>query len=520
VKKYFNIAGPCNPAEHYMIPSESRCRGLTELIEQKQYFVIYAARQSGKTTLLLDLVKQLNLEGRYYALYCSLETAQGIIDPKEGIPAVLKRLKSEVELIDPDGRYHFADKADFSDYTNVLRTGLTELCRKSDKPPVILFDEADCLSNGTLIAFLRQLRDGYVNRYRIPFVHSVGLIGMRNIRDYKGRIREDRETLGSASPFNIVTKALTLKNFTGEEVEELYGQHTQETGQDFSPDVTDSVYRHTQGQPWLVNAVAREIVTEILESDHTKQILPEHVEKAVETIIRRRDTHIDSLLERLKEERVRRVVEPVIVGEEKGFDFTDDDYRYVLDLGILKNEKGVLLPSNPIYADVIIRKLSSEPQMTMDSADFPLHAPAYLTAGKLDMKKLLTDFQNFWRENSAIWQERFQYKEAAPHLILMAFLQRIINTGGRIDREMATGRRRIDLCIHYQNQKYPVEIKIRRDQKTLNEGKKQLADYTDTLGCNEGWLVIFDRRKKISWKSRLFWKTGRINDKEIHVAGC
>ncbi|HAO19273.1 MAG: hypothetical protein BWK80_21630 [Desulfobacteraceae bacterium IS3] len=85
MKKYFNIAGPCNPDEHYMILSESRCRGITNLIEQKQYFVIHAARQSGKTTLLLDLTRKLNDEGRYHALYCSLESAQGItlrISPK------------------------------------------------------------------------------------------------------------------------------------------------------------------------------------------------------------------------------------------------------------------------------------------------------------------------------------------------------------------------------------------------------------------------------------------------------
>lgn len=520
MKKYFNIAGPCVPGEHYMIPSLRRCKGLMELIDQKQYFVIHAARQTGKTTLLLDLVNLLNREGRYHALYCTLESVQDIAEPEKGIPAVVRRLASEAELIEPRGKYSAGVNADFSDYTNVLRTELTDLSRKLDKPAVIFFDEADCLSNGTLISFLRQLRDGYVNRSRIPFVHSVGLIGMRNIRDYKGKIREERETLGSASPFNIVTKALTLKNFTKEEVEELYRQHTQDTGQSFPQDVLDLIYHYTQGQPWLVNAVAREIVTEILESDHAKEIRPEHAEKAVETIIHRRDTHIDSLLERLKEEWVRRIVEPVIVGEEKGFDFTDNDYQYVLDLGLLKNEKGVLLPSNPVYADVIIRKLSSQPQMTMDSADFPPHAPAYLTGGKLDMKKLLTDFQQFWRENSAIWEERFQYKEAAPHLILMAFLQRVINTGGRIDREMATGRGRIDLCLHYENRRYPVEIKIRRDAKTLEQGRKQIAEYMDTLGCDEGWLVIFDRRKKTSWKNRLFWKTWKLENRIIHAAGC
>jgi hypothetical protein len=516
MKKYFNIAGPCNAAEHYMIPSELRCGGIADLIDQKQYFVIYAARQSGKTTLLLDLVKQLNDEGQYYALYCSLESAQGIDDPKEGIPAIIKRLSSQVKMTDPSGTRTFAENADFSDYTNVLRTELVHFCRDSDKPPVILFDEADCLSNGTLISFLRQLRDGYVNRSAIPFVHSVGLIGMRNIRDYKGRIREERETLGSASPFNIVTEVLTLHNFTQEEIGQLCSQHTQQTGQIFSPEVIQEIYRYTQGQPWIVNAVSREMTVKILNNDVSQPILESHVEQAVETIIQRRDTHIDSLLERLKEARVKKIIEPMITGEEKIFGPLDDDLQFVLDLGLVKRTGGQITPSNPVYTEVMVRYLGM--------ADFIDHEkyrlPLYSGKDTLNMKKLLTDFQQFWRENSAIWEERFYYKEAAPHLILTAFLQRIINTGGRITREMATGRRRLDLCIHYQKRRYPVEIKIRRNAKTYEEGKKQLADYMDTLGCKTGWLVVFDRRKKPSWKSRLFWKTDRTDGKDIHIVGC
>jgi len=460
-------------------------------------------------------VKKLNREGSYHALYCSLETVQGIIEPEKGIPAIVRELKNETE-IHHFGKSVFAENPDYEDYTAVIRVSLSRFCGVLTKPLIILFDEADCLSNGTLVAFLRQLRYGYVNRSRAPFVHSVGLIGMRNIRDYKGRIREDRETLGSASPFNIVTEVLTLRNFTGDEVAQLYAQHTKETGQIFPSDVTDSVYRYTQGQPWLVNAVAREITVKILESDFSAQITLKHVGQAVETVIRRRDTHIDSLLMRLQEERVIRIVGPMFAGEEIRFAPLDDDLQFVRDLGLIKIEDGRISPSCPIYEEVMVRYLGMA-----DNIDHrKYHLAVYAEKGKLDMKKLLTDFQNFWRENSAIRQERFQYKEAAPHLILMAFLQRIINTGGRIDRELATGRGRIDLCIHYENQKYPVEIKIRRDQKTLNEGKKQLADYTDTLGCNEGWLVIFDRRKKNSWKSRLFWKTGRINDKIICIFGC
>jgi hypothetical protein len=516
MKKYFNIAGPCTPDEHYMIPSETRCKGVEQLIEQKQYFVIHAARQSGKTTLLLELVSRLNAEDSYHALYCSMESVQGINDPAEGIPAIVRELRNEIELHPHLRNAGFAENADYDDYTAVLRISLSRFCQSVAKPVVILFDEADCLSNGTLIAFLRQLRYGYVNRSRARFVHSVGLIGMRNIRDYKGKIREERETLGSASPFNIVTEALTLRNFTPEEIAQLYGQHTKDTGQIFPSEVTDSVYHYTRGQPWLVNAVAREITAKILRNDATQAVLPAHVEQSLETIIHRRDTHIDSLLERLKEDRVQKIIEPVITGEEKIFNPLDDDLQFVSDLGLVKKENGEIVPSCPVYTEVMVRYLGMAD--AVDAQKYRL--PVYAKNSVLNMKKLLTDFQIFWRENSAIWQERFQYKEAAPHLILMAFLQRIVNTGGRIDRELATGRRRIDLCIHYQDRRYPLEIKIRRDRKTCGEGKKQLADYMETLGCDEGWLVMFDKRKRTSWKNRLFWKTDRINSKAIHVVGC
>jgi hypothetical protein len=78
LQKYFNVAGPCVPGEHYMLPAQDQCPGVLDLIAQKHYFVIHAARQSGKTTLLQELADQLNAEGRYYALYCSLESVDKI----------------------------------------------------------------------------------------------------------------------------------------------------------------------------------------------------------------------------------------------------------------------------------------------------------------------------------------------------------------------------------------------------------------------------------------------------------
>jgi len=213
-----------------MLPTQERCGGLVNLIDYRQYFTIHAARQSGKTTLLLELARQLNEAKKYYALYCSLETVQGIDDPKEGIPAVLNVLGSDIKFHPLLRHIPFAEQIDESNFNTIIRESLSYFCEALDKPLVILFDEVDCLANGTLISFLRQLRNGHVNRDHIPFVHSIALVGMRNIRDYKGKIREERGTLGSASPFSIVKASKTLRNFTQDEITKLYAQHAQATG--------------------------------------------------------------------------------------------------------------------------------------------------------------------------------------------------------------------------------------------------------------------------------------------------
>ena len=517
MQKYFNIAGPCHPDEHYMVPVLERNKSLLPLIEQKQYFVIHAARQSGKTTLLHELVDHFTQEGKYYALYCSLEQAQVFTEAKEGILQILNTLRFAVKYSQLPNKEKFARQLDVNDTANLIKTAITDYCLALDKPLVIFFDEIDALQDSTLISFLRQLRNGYITRSRIPFPHSIALVGMRNIRDYKSKIREDRQTLGSPSPFNIITKALTLRNFSIKEIEGLYRQHTQATGQVFEKAAVESVHDYTDGQPWLVNAIAREIIMEILENDFTKKITAAHVDQAVKNILLRRDTHIDSLLERLKEERVRKVMEPVITGEKYAISFTDDDTQYCLDLGLLKNEDNVLKPANKMYAEVIIRTLSYDLQYHMESQ---IENRWVKTDGSLDMNGLFKAFQQFWRENSEIWQEKYQYQEAAPHLILQAFLQRVVNSGGGVSREYAANKGRMDLCVHYGKNKYPIEIKLHYGKKTIPEGLEQLAGYMDTVGENTGWLVVFDRRKGAAWKEKIYWKTEEKGEHTIHVVGA
>jgi hypothetical protein len=248
MNRFFNTAGPCVPGEHYLLSATERCPEIMALVARRLYFVIHAARQSGKTTLLLELRNRLEVEGKHRALYCSLESVQGIDDPKEGLPAITRGLIGSLSALRGFDAAPVIAGTDHADYTNALKLLLQRLCAAADRPLVLLFDEVDCLAEGTLVTFLRQLRDGYVNRAGgAPFPASCALAGMRNIRDYKAQVRPGAATLGSAGPFNIAAEALTLANFTGAEVGALYAQHTADTGQAFPP---EAVARAPRRRGW------------------------------------------------------------------------------------------------------------------------------------------------------------------------------------------------------------------------------------------------------------------------------
>jgi hypothetical protein len=233
--------------------------------------------------------------------------------------------------------------------------------------------------------------------------------------------------------------------------------------------------------------------------------------------MKRRDTHIDSLLERLKEPRVQQVIEPMLYGGDAVADPLSDDSKFCLDLGLASvNPAGGLRPANPIYREVMVRTLGYRTQMALPES----LAGRWMDGKRLDMTALLKAFQQFWRENAAIWMEGYEYKEAAPQLILQAFLQRVVNGGARITREMAVGRGRVDVCVQYAGESYPVELKL-AGRGAGKRGLEQTAEYMDAFGAKVGWLLIFDRNPKKPWSKKITWSTEKLADgKIIHVVGC
>ncbi|MFM1842109.1 MAG: hypothetical protein RLZZ490_845 [Cyanobacteriota bacterium] len=366
---------------------------------------------------------------------------------------------------------------------------LSTWAANAERPLVVFLDEIDSLQDESLISVLRQLRSGYPNRPQ-GFPHSLGLIGMRDVRDYKVK-SGGSDRLNTANPFNTKVRSLTMGNFSFEDVESLYRQHTDATGQIFTPEALNRVFHLTDGQPWLVNALAKE-ATEYLVKDHSQPITLAVIEQAKEILIQRQDTHLDSLAERLREDRVKALIQPILAGGELS-DVPPDDIRYVLDLGLCKDDNGRGLEiANPIYKEVLPRVLTYTTRASIGVIE-----PRWLNEkGELLSSELLTAFLDFWRHHGEPLLKSAPYHEIAPHLVLMAFLHRVVNGGGSLKREYAIGAGRMDICLRYGDVVMGMELKIWRPNKAdpLAQGLMQLDKYLDGLGLNTAWLVIFDRR--------------------------
>ncbi|MBW4670521.1 MAG: ATP-binding protein [Cyanomargarita calcarea GSE-NOS-MK-12-04C] len=488
MSRWFNTAGPCRADKHYMLSPSSRLPDLKQLIAQESYFVIHAPRQTGKTTAMLALAKELTASGRYTAVMVSAEVgAPYSDDPGAAELAILGAWRDTIadslpqDLQPPTWVY--------TEPGQRIRACLRSWAQVSPRPLVLFIDEIDSLQNEALISILRQLRDGYRGRPD-NFPLSVGLIGLRDVRDYKVA-SGGSDRLNTASPFNIKVSSLTLRDFFAAEVAELYQQHTDDTGQVFASVAINTAFNLTQGQPWLVNALAKEIVEKLVK-DTSVAITHKDVLEAKEILIARRDTHLDSLAERLREPRIKAIIQPILAGLELG-DVPSDDIQFVLDLGLCKMDpEGGLTIANPIYREVLPRVLTITPM-----ASLPKIAPTWLTKdGELNTDALLEAFLKFWRQHGEPLLGSTGYHEIAPHLVLMAFLHRVVNGGGTLEREYAIGSDRMDLCLRYGSTTLGIELKVWRNKKgdPLLSGLEQLDSYLARLGLATGWLFIFDRR--------------------------
>jgi hypothetical protein len=478
-----------------MLPAEERLPEARPLVEGWRYFVVHAPRQTGKTTILRGLARQLTATGKYAAIWFSCESGEAAEDDYGAAEQqVLAAIRREARVARLPAQFMPPDKWPDAPPGSRLSEALEAWSVSCPVPLALFFDEIDALRGQSLISVLRQLRAGFPSRAQ-AFPAAVILCGLRDVRDYKAAAGGDPGRLGSASPFNIKVESLRVGDFTAEEVAALYQQHTAETGQEFAPGAVKRVFDLTQGQPWLVNALAYEIINK-MRIVPSEPVTGDHVETAKERLILARATHLDSLVSKLNEPRVRRVIEPLIAGTLPVLDEVfSDDVGYVRDLGLIAVDSPVRI-ANPIYREVIVRVLGSglEEIITVRPDRF------VLPDGRVDLPEILRAFANFWTEHEEIL-DGIPYREVSMQLVFMTFLTRIVNGGGTVDREYGVGRGRIDLLVRrpYGDglvQREAIELKVWHPRKAdpLKDGLAQLDKYLDRFKLDTGTLVIFDRR--------------------------
>jgi hypothetical protein len=507
--RFFNTTGPCNPDDHYMLPPRDRLVGaqLDRYIRDKLYWVLHAPRQTGKTTFLQSWMREINAGDEAIACYVSVESCQGVAEPERAMPAICEAIRQyassanipapEIEAVSP---------------MMMLSTMLGRWAKlAAPKPLVVLFDEVDVLEGETLISFLRQLRGGFAARGAGIFPVSIALVGMRDLKDYITAAK-DGAAPNPGSPFNIKEDSAVLTNFEKADIAKLFAQRTGETGQKIRPEALDYVYDQSRGQPWIVNSLFKRATLRILDEESRETVTVEHLAQAREQMIQARETHLDALEVRLRDSGIRRVVESIIVGDtDLSLTRTNPQVELAMDLGLITwhTETGFTI-ANPIYEEILTRHLDAPYH---DNLPPPSSWQWKKADGSLDMDNLLREFQRFWRKNSELWEQKADYTEAFPHLLLMAFLQRIFNGGGRVERECAAGRGRVDLAVEYDKRWYIIEIKLIRShdspEEVKAEGRDQIQKYRDRIDpAAPAYLFVFDRRpqtKQLPWEERLSW---------------
>ena len=530
--RFFNTAGPMKPDIHYCIPPLERldAEQVRSLIRQQKYFVLHAPRQTGKTSALLALQDELNAGGHYRAVYVNVEVGQSAReDVAAGMQAILSELALAAEFVLDDlfVKNTRRQALEESGPHDALRDTLSRWAAADSKPIVLLIDEVDTLVGDTLVSVLRQLRAGYTHRPN-RFPQSVILCGIRDVRDYRIHASAEKAVITGGSAFNIKAESLRMGDFSATETQALLSQHSDETGQAWTEAARQEIRRLTQGQPWLVNALAYRACETIRDPDQAIDI--ETIHTVREQLILRRETHLDQLTDKLQEERVRRVVEPLLSGNPEPETIPSDDLQYVRDLGLVRTSNPIAI-ANPIYQEVIPRDLTWTTQASFH------HDPAwYIEDGDLKVEKLLAAFQTFFREHSEHWVQRFQYREAGPQLLLQAFLQRIVNSGGRIEREYGLGRMRTDLLIVWpvvapltegrtrhdrEVRKTVIEYKLLHGSlaRTIRDGLAQTRAYMDRCAAEAGHLVVFDRTAGRSWDDKIFRRTEMTGGPPVTVWG-
>jgi len=505
----FNITGKIIPTKHYFVDLTPQLDKLMALADKGAYFVINRPRQFGKTTILDFFARRLQASGNYAPALISFEsfTQRADITEAEFYLKVAKQIFEELTFV---GIEHVSalvvnNRDDFFDWAR-------ETCKSLPRKLVLLVDEIDAVPETVVIGFLAGLREMYLQRDRKPAPYGVGLVGVHDIKNLKARIRDESRALGSASPFNIAVD-YDLPPFSRENIRQYFSQHTAETGQAFADQVISRVYHVANGHPWLVSVLARTLV-ETIAPDRQQKILPEHAEAAIQKLINSRNPNFESLFRNARQPGIFPIVLDLLEGKKQRYNIQDDDVDLGVKYGVFAEHNQQLGLANLIYAQVLYQHFEKDlkPLNVNDIVGDDRFADE---SGQLDFRLVLDKFQAFMKAKGAAVAKHPNFAEATGQLLLMSYLDLLVNGKGWTFKEVQSGEGRIDVMCCYKNQKEVVELKLWYGERSYEKGLEQLTQYLESESLERGYLVVFDRRDNA--KKEYTFSEHAVNGKEIQA---
>ena len=510
--RHFGTQRPVNPQEHYVVSRTEEIADFINRVEQGKYIVLFAPRQTGKTTFFqaaletlvigntADAQRESPSELTYFPIQLNFDIYKNLaLSVFYG--HLYEQIREEIETVfqkrgamSSEALHQFLEDTTLTDHLSMLSffKGFARLL--GNQQVVLIIDEFDGIPQVAVSDFLHTLRHIYIaGKPRCP--HSVGIIGVKSI----AQLNYDR----SISPFNIQDE-FYLPNFTLEQVQELLGQYTEEVGQPFVPEVIAAIHKQTAGQPVLVNRFAQ-ILTEELEVPKTEPITMAHFSEAHAQLLEEDNVNFTHLLTNIRRDPRFESLLMRIMAREEGVDFNlrSDVVSELATYGVIaRGDDGMCEIINPIYLYCILQAFKAVVNGLEDE-----YLPEgtregfldYLTpAGRIDMEALLDNFRDFIvRVGFQILQVPDTPQESVGRHLLLAYLDQFIKLiGGFMHIEVPTGRGRMDIIIIHNQQKYIVETKIWRGDGRYQSGKKQLAAYLGSEGLTEGYYIVFDHRQE------------------------
>ena len=497
----FGTQGPVHPERNYVVSRAAEIADFIMRVKEGRYVVIFAPRQTGKTTFFqraLDVFA--DRESAYFPIPLNFEEYEGCT-PLVFYTGLYEDIREEIENIFQrrgeafsEALTEFLENAEITDHLSMRRFFRHFSSFLDDQRVILIIDEFDGIPREAVRGFLHSLRRIYVSNSPSRCPYSVGIVGVKSIT----QLNYDR----SISPFNIQDE-FNLPNFTLEQVQELLGQYTEEVGQVFAPEVSESIHKQTAGQPVLVNRFAQ-ILTEELDIPKTEPITMPHFTTAHAKLLRERNTNIDHLTTNIRRNPRFESMLMRIMARDEGVDFNlhNDIISELATYGVIKrSDDGMCEILNPIYLYCILQAFKPlvnglEQEYFSEDTDDP--SSDYLTpTGQIALEVLLDNFRDFiTRAGFRILQVPDTPQESVGRHLLLAYLDEFVRRiGGVMHIEVQTGRGRMDLLITHNQRKYIVETKVWRGDRNYQAGKKQLAAYLKLEGTTEGYYVVFDHRQ-------------------------